>query len=739
MNKEKYLPLNIEDLYKHLISDVLNHPSGGKELVVELSKTERFQEDFEFRAFVNTTEALVLYLNAEYSQVVPLSTNLITTTTALELWNLVSINYNLLGCAYFVVDIFERSLECFQRVIKNELDHNLNETTPLAYYNIGLIYSKLDCYDKALNYCQLALDALEKSGTGHPRYREKKITFLSNLISLLCQTDNADDIPSIFEQMEALDDENIRLNTHYSYLIAKMHYCFHTHDYNNGKEAYCKSKEMIPGNDVLRQSDAIYSFISLCIKYQLELDFYVSDLLEVESLPSTDRILTTFKIFTELKNYYQKIGDTEHLKEVMQKHIELLEKNSEDIRVKQLHSLELVEHLIQDKGVIREISFKNRELELIAEEAIRHKNMLEEAYHRIEMINELGQKMTSSLKLSDVIELIYVNLKNHLPLDTFLLMAAEPEENQLRSLAFYEYNQLKPDVCLSLDHPESIFVECYKKNELIVCDDFYTDPRFMNREFLKNKKKMHSAVFLPLNVGNQLVGICSVQCFKPSAYTEKDILFLKQILPYLSISLNNAVRSRKLEQEIRSHLKTQVQLEKANHRLELLSSLDGLTQISSRRDFETRVIELIRQSQEENTTLTLFMLDIDNFKLYNDTYGHLEGDEALKKVAQTIRRNLDSVNGLSARFGGEEFIGACVGLNATKSKQLANQIRQDIFDQNIPHIGSPLQRLTVSIGITVAHSPDVSLKSDLLRLTDISLYKAKNSGKNKVVLSKLSL
>ncbi|MDO4753578.1 MAG: GGDEF domain-containing protein [Bacillota bacterium] len=138
------------------------------------------------------------------------------------------------------------------------------------------------------------------------------------------------------------------------------------------------------------------------------------------------------------------------------------------------------------------------------------------------------------------------------------------------------------------------------------------------------------------------------------------------------------------------------------------------------------------------STVSTFMIDVDNFKLYNDTYGHLEGDEVLKSVANIFKNHMDLRDGLSARFGGEEFVGACTGLTFEESQDLAERIRACVYDLNIEHIHSPLGRLTVSIGVSFAKGIDSSRKSELMRLADVLLYHAKNSGKNRVVIDYLN-
>lgn len=181
-------------------------------------------------------------------------------------------------------------------------------------------------------------------------------------------------------------------------------------------------------------------------------------------------------------------------------------------------------------------------------------------------------------------------------------------------------------------------------------------------------------------------------------------------------------------------LKIKRELEEKNAILARISSMDGLTQISSRRDFEERFREMLVQAKRRKTSVAVFMVDIDYFKKYNDTYGHLEGDEVLKRVARVFHDCLDSAGALSARFGGEEFIGAGSHLTLEQVEEIAQGICSRIRGLGIEHSGSPENTVTVSVGVVFSKVADLEMKSDLMKLADECLYEAKNTGKDRFVL-----
>lgn len=732
-----YLSMDAKELYRILSSEIMLDPMLGKSKVENLIESEQYLNDYEFRCTVDTASALVSSMFGDREEIIPVCSNLIERATALQMWDLVSGNWVLLGNAYYSFGMFERAMECYFNAIKSDSLHELFMNKSLAYNNIALIYQNFEEYGKTYKFFCLALETLENGGEEEPRYYSKLLIYLSNLMIALVGMERIDEIAGILERIGELDFNFVSREALYLYNLACMYYSFATSDYDKAKECYYMAKETV-GNDASELALLLSAFIRLSNKYQLGYDYYLGIMLEIEQIKMAGRTVVQVEIYRELRKYYQYIGDEENYKDITLKYVQLLERDSEDMRKQQINSIQVVENLLRNKDSMEEIHSKNVELSLLADEAIRTRNVLQEVHQRMEMINDIGKRLTSSLNLIEVVSTIYENFFLNIPMDVFILMAVEPEKERLRSIACYEYKEIQENFTIDIHDKTSIFAECYRVNKIIHSEDpdfrsFFCDSLKVDR----SHKTIPSALFLPLNVGSQIIGICSVQYHESHAYTEGHIQFLELLIPYLSISLNNSIKSMNLEEEIQSHLETQKKLEQANKRLERISSMDGLTQISSRRDFEIRFLDLIHSAKKRNSTVSVFMLDIDNFKLYNDTYGHLEGDEALKKVAHVFRLNIDKVGGLSARFGGEEFIGACEGLDEAACEQLGFRICSDVFGMGIENRLTTQGILTVSIGVVVTKNLDPSIKSEIMRMSDMALYQAKNTGKNKVVVTNL--
>jgi len=159
---------------------------------------------------------------------------------------------------------------------------------------------------------------------------------------------------------------------------------------------------------------------------------------------------------------------------------------------------------------------------------------------------------------------------------------------------------------------------------------------------------------------------------------------------------------------------------------------DALTGIPNRHSFTERLLSEYNRSQRDRYPLTVIMGDIDHFKLYNDTYGHAEGDECLVSVAKTIEKTLKRPGDFCARYGGEEFI---IILPATDEKgavRIADEIRDNIMALHIPHESSPDYKVvTISLGIGTKGDGKAITHEELLKMADDALYLAKAKGRNR--------
>ena len=171
----------------------------------------------------------------------------------------------------------------------------------------------------------------------------------------------------------------------------------------------------------------------------------------------------------------------------------------------------------------------------------------------------------------------------------------------------------------------------------------------------------------------------------------------------------------------------------ANENLQALANSDGLTKIGNRRRFESFLLDEWHRAVRFKTEISLIMIDIDHFKLYNDTYGHQAGDECLQRAAEAFAAAIKRPTDLVARFGGEEFAIVLGGTDAFGALQIAEEAVANLRELRIPHGASQTSEfLTVSAGIATMFGKFDRSEIDLVEAADRALYMAKNSGRDRI-------
>lgn len=173
------------------------------------------------------------------------------------------------------------------------------------------------------------------------------------------------------------------------------------------------------------------------------------------------------------------------------------------------------------------------------------------------------------------------------------------------------------------------------------------------------------------------------------------------------------------------------QLQTANRELKQLAISDGLTQIANRRHFNQLLQSEWKRLARERSPLSIILCDIDYFKLYNDTYGHLAGDTCLQQVARVLRHATHRPADLAARYGGEEFVIMLPNTELAGAVRVAESIRSRMHRLAIAHVNSPVKPLvTLSLGVASAIPVSHVSPESLIRTADLALYRAKTMGRD---------
>lgn len=187
---------------------------------------------------------------------------------------------------------------------------------------------------------------------------------------------------------------------------------------------------------------------------------------------------------------------------------------------------------------------------------------------------------------------------------------------------------------------------------------------------------------------------------------------------------------------VKARVRTQIELKIKSDLLEQLASVDALLGIYNRRRFdEVLQIEWMR-AQRSGSPLSLIMIDIDHFKLYNDHYGHAGGDECLRRVATILKNCLKRPTDFIARYGGEEIVVILPETGDEGAAMIAGLMCREVAGEDIPHAASPTAaQVTVSLGVSSAlPGSGIGSSRDLLEAADAQLYAAKKAGRNRVMV-----
>ncbi len=261
-------------------------------------------------------------------------------------------------------------------------------------------------------------------------------------------------------------------------------------------------------------------------------------------------------------------------------------------------------------------------------------------------------------------------------------------------------------------------------------------------ETIKSMPHYHSTPVIFISASDQVLN--KVKAFQVGAidYITKPF-HLEEVLIRVENQLNQKRLYQELQRqnsllkiEIEERLRVEKALKEANHKLHLLASLDGLTGIANRRRFDEYMAAEWQRCSRGNFPLSLILIDVDFFKLYNDTYGHLSGDDCLKQVALTLQGISKRATDMVARYGGEEFVVVLPHTPLEGAQEVAEKIQMAIAAQNIPHAQSSVaEHITVSIGVAnMVPRPDTPL-AEFIHRADQALYQAKLNGRNQIAFS----
>jgi two-component system, cell cycle response regulator len=238
--------------------------------------------------------------------------------------------------------------------------------------------------------------------------------------------------------------------------------------------------------------------------------------------------------------------------------------------------------------------------------------------------------------------------------------------------------------------------------------------------FSEESVSLKSALAVPILLANKIFAILIVYSKNTRMFDQRS----QDIFHSIATQLGSMIQ-RKQAEEL---------LKKANQELERLATFDWLTQIPNRRCFDEYLFQEWRRMGREQESLSLILCDVDYFKLYNDHYGHQEGDDCLQQVAQALRRAVRCPADLVARYGGEEFAVILPNTEGESAVIVAERIREEIKKLKIIHSYSKVSEyITLSLGVSCLIPTQYNSPEPLVSWADQALYEAKKQGRDRVI------
>jgi len=345
---------------------------------------------------------------------------------------------------------------------------------------------------------------------------------------------------------------------------------------------------------------------------------------------------------------------------------------------------------------------------VIMMEAILHiKNATQQHIHRLETINKVSRQLTLSLETEKTISLLDTTIQEALEADTYFIGFVRNNEIDLD--LFYDDGHHYNGERIPLDGTLSGWV--IRNQKELFLSDLRKEVQLDGVEIfvIGSGRTSLSWMGVPLTASN-ITGVIALGSYQPNAFDSADMELLSNLAQHITVALDNVIRHAQVEEQAR---------------------LDSLTGVYNHGYFLKRLSEQAMESAAANVPLSLIMLDIDFFKQYNDTYGHLVGDRILKTLCTAIKHHIKQSDAVG-RWGGEEFVISLPGATGEQAMQVAERIGQTmaalrVEDREQRSIPVP----TVSQGIAIYPTEEDEIYR-LIDLADRRLYVAKVRGRNQI-------
>ncbi|MCB1042277.1 MAG: diguanylate cyclase [Acidobacteria bacterium] len=352
------------------------------------------------------------------------------------------------------------------------------------------------------------------------------------------------------------------------------------------------------------------------------------------------------------------------------------------------------------KEARRDLDRSLEEISVYFESKFQEYRILQEITQVIAKILDLRELLTTTLELVSTV----------LSADRGFILMYDPDTKELRTLVNRFFDPQEPGQAtphdLSFSH--TVAAKCLERREITLIEDALRDQRFEGAMSIM-ASTIRSVAAIPLiSQSGDVMGVMYLDNLRrPGCFHDHQLEFMETLATQISIAFENA-------------------------RLYTEAVTDDLTGLYNRKLLDARIREEIRKSRRQMRPCSLLLLDIDHFKKVNDTYGHLQGDKVLVRIAEVLR-NAARFSDVVARYGGEEFIMLLPGTDRKGATTMAERVRSAIEETPVP-MDEGTVSVTASVGVaSYDGSYDLGTKA-LIKAADTVLYRAKESGRNRVLI-----
>ncbi len=687
--------------------NAINDSVEKDERIPQLEKLERLEKIFPSLELLSNDEltvrsknnyAVILYNMGEANKAKEIALDVYKLARNKNLYELHMRSCNFLGNISSGEGHYALAIDYYHQALKIVQEHleNLNIRSNIIN-NIGTIYANLKMYKLAVDYYEEALELSEKE-------HNTKSTFLVlyNLADAYYEIGEEDlSFKSLLKAEQLL--ENNKFSDTYVGLIRLQRSKHHRNfkEYNLAQRYLYEAMELLEAEaDYLGLAEAQLEKSKLEYDMEAFREAYKSAFSAYnDALEMKDHVFMR-KCLVNICKVLEQMNDTPKLVAFYKDLAALDEKIFYN-----MHEMSIYQ--IKEKS--------NVELE---ESRYAYAERL---LNNMRFIHEVSQDISKELDYDSLINLIIEKLIGFMSFDSLVIGLYNQETREIYNRIVFHRGEITKSFNVSVDNKSSLAAWTIRHRQEVytgLCSHLnLEDFEALKINFPELEVPYETVFYMPLYNENRIIGVFSLQKFERDGFDHYALEMIRAISSYIGVAITNALKSEKMKM--------------LNLELEEVSRKDSLSGLNNRKALNDDLIEIIK-TLKVGDQISVIMCDIDYFKQYNDTYGHIEGDQVIREVSQQIDVNTRRYSPYAYRYGGDEFLVILPQLQSELVQKIGASILDGITNKSIPHQDIGIDdKVTISMGIAHFTIKDNNLTEDLLlKDADFSLYEAKRRGRN---------